>query len=213
MEKIIYTKDELNNAGRDELVGIILSLQDTRKGSIQCGQRYLIKECSCREASIKREEADRAVMDALKQQIQLLVRESELSQNARSKTVPYSEDGEIVSLTKTIAALKKTWMPLYEQYRDGSLSREDFLAKKKEYDAEAARLEQRLDELQSSKNEQDERVRQERKHASQLMCYAEQMELTEEIKEKLIDKVKVYSNNRIEIYWKFESGFSNTGKT
>ena len=118
-----------------------------------------------------------------------------------------------MSLTKNIAALKKTWMPLYEQYRDGSLSREDFLTKKKEYDAEVAKLEQRLDELQNSKNEQDERFQQKRKHASQLMCYAEQMELTEEIKEKLIDKVKVYSNNRIEIYWKFESGFSNTGTT
>ncbi len=188
-------------------------MQDTGKGSIQCGQRYLIKECSCREASIKREDADRAVMDALKQQIQLFVKESELSQNARSRTVPYSADGEIISLTKIIAALKKTWMPLYEQYRDGSLSREDFLAKKKEYDAEAAKLEQRLDELQSSKNEQDERAQQEQKHTSQLMCYAEQMELTEEIKEKLIDKVKVYSNNRIEIYWKFESGFPNTGTT
>ena len=188
-------------------------MQDTGKGSIQCGQRYLIKECSCREASIKREDADRAVMDALKQQIQLFVKESELSQNARSRTVPYSADGEIISLTKIIAALKKTWMPLYEQYRDGSLSREDFLAKKKEYDAEAAKLEQRLDELQSSKNEQDERAQQEQKHTSQLMCYAEQMELTEEIKEKLIDKVKVYSNNRIEIYWKFESGFSDTETT
>ncbi len=188
-------------------------MQDTGKGSIQCGQRYLVKECSCRGASIKREEADRAVMDALKQQIQLFVKESELSQNARSRTVPYSADGEIISLTKTIAALKKTWMPLYEQYRDGSLSREDFLAKKKEYDAEAAKLEQRLDELQNSREEQDERFQQERKHVSQLMCYAEQMELTEEIKEKLIDKVKVYSNNRIEIYWKFESGFSNTGTT
>ena len=33
------------------------------------------------------------------------------------------------------------------------------------------------------------------------------MELTEEIKEKLIDKVKVYSDNRIEICWKFEAGF------
>lgn len=163
--------------------------------------------------SIKREDADRVVIDALKQQIQLFVKESELSQNARSRTVPYSADGEIVSLTKNIAALKKTWMPLYEQYRDGSLSREDFLAKKKEYDVEVAKLEQRLDELQSSKNEQDERSRQEQKHASQLMCYAEQMELTEEIKENLIDKVKVYSNNRIEIYWKFESGFSNTGTT
>ena len=28
MEKMIYTADELNNAGRDELIGIILSLQE-----------------------------------------------------------------------------------------------------------------------------------------------------------------------------------------
>lgn len=33
------------------------------------------------------------------------------------------------------------------------------------------------------------------------------MELTEEIKENLIDSVKVFSNNRMEIHWKFESGF------
>ncbi|MDE7203185.1 MAG: recombinase family protein, partial [Lachnospiraceae bacterium] len=188
-------------------------LQNAGRGIIQCGQRYLVKECSCRGAAIKREEADRAVMDALKQQIQLFVKESKLSQNARDKTIPYSADGEIMSLTKTIAALKKTWMPLYEQYMDGQLSREDFLAKKKEYDTEAEKLEQRLDELQSSQKEQNERSQQEREQASQLMCYAEQMELTEEIKEKLIDKVKVYSNIRIEIYWKFESGFSNTGTT
>jgi hypothetical protein len=36
------------------------------------------------------------------------------------------------------------------------------------------------------------------------------MELTEEIKEKLIDKMKVYSDNRMEICWKFESGFFDT---
>ena len=36
------------------------------------------------------------------------------------------------------------------------------------------------------------------------------MELIEEIKEKLIDKMKVYSDNRIEIYWKFESVFFDT---
>ena len=188
-------------------------LQGDGKGGLRCGQKYLVKECGCRDAVIKRSEADRTVLEALKQQVQLMVKESELSKEAGNRTVTYSEATEIRSLMKTIAALKKTWMPLYEQYRDGSLSREDFLVRKKEYDAEAAKLEQRLDELQSSKNEQDERSRQERKHASQLMCYAEQMELTEEIKEKLIDKVKVYSNNRIEIYWKFESGFSNTGTT
>ena len=45
------------------------------------------------------------------------------------------------------------------------------------------------------------------KNFSQLNCYVDQMELTEEIKEKLIDKVNVYSDNRIEICWNFDSGF------
>lgn len=98
-------------------------------------------------------------------------------------------------------------MPLYEQYTDGKLSREDFLVEKKKYDEETARLEQRLHELQSRQNLQQESNQQAEKNISQLLCYANQMELTEEIKEKLIDKVKVYSYNRIEICWKFESGF------
>lgn len=48
------------------------------------------------------------------------------------------------------------------------------------------------------------------KNISQLRCFADQMELIEEIKEKLIDKMKVYSDNRIEICWKFESVFFDT---
>lgn len=137
----------------------------------------------------------------------MLVKEAELSKNARNKTIPYSEGAEIKTLIKTITTMKKTWMPLYEQYTDGKLSREDFLVEKKKYDEETARLEQRLHELQSRQNLQQESNQQAEKNISQLLCYANQMELTEEIKEKLIDKVKVYSDNRIEICWKFESGF------
>ena len=111
---------------------------------------------------------------------------------------------------KVHATLKKTWMPLYEQYTDGKLSREDFLMEKKKYDEETARLEQWLQELQSRQEIQQENHQQIEKNISQLKCYADQMELTEEIKEKLIDKVKVYSDNRIEICWKFDSGFLDT---
>ena len=121
----------------------------------------------------------------------------------------YATSG-ITTLIKSIATLKKTWMPLYEQYTDGKLSREDFLMEKKKYDEETARLEQRLQELQSRQEIQQENHQQIERNISQLKCYADQMELTEEIKEKLIDKVKVYSDNRIEICWKFDSGFLDT---
>lgn len=177
------------------------------KGILRCNQRYLVKECRCRSAVIRVEETDKVVLTALKQQIQLLVKEAELSKNARNKTIPYSEGAEIATLIKTIATMKKTWMPLYEQYTDGKLSREDFLVEKKKYDEETARLEQRLYELQSRQEIQQESNQQIEKNISQLNCYVDQMELTEEIKEKLIDKVNVYSDNRIEICWNFDSGF------
>ena len=182
-------------------------MQGDGKGILRCNQRYLVKECQCRSATIRHKEANEVVLAALRQQIQLLVKEAELSKNARNKTIPYSKGAEIKTLIKTITTMKKTWMPLYEQYTDGKLSREDFLVEKKKYDKETARLEQRLHELQSRQNLQQESNQQAEKNISQLLCYANQMELTEEIKEKLIDKVKVYSDNRIEICWKFESGF------
>lgn len=185
-------------------------LQGYGKGIIACWQRRYLKESDCRRIRIKKESADNAVLQAVRQQVKLLVREEELSKNVKNRTVLYSEQEEIKILIKTIAAMKKIWMPLYEQYTDGKLSREDFLVEKKKYDEETARLEKRLNELQSRQNLQLENDQQVDKNISQLRCYADQMELTEEIKEKLIDKVKVYSDNKIEICWNFESGFFDT---
>ena len=42
MEKTVYTADELNNASRDDLVGIILSLQENIAGMME--NRELILE-------------------------------------------------------------------------------------------------------------------------------------------------------------------------
>lgn len=182
-------------------------MQKDSKGGLRCNQRYLVKECMCRKAVICIEETDKAVLASLKQQIALLIRETELSKIAKNKAIPYSNGAEIATLIKTIATMKKTWMPLYERYTDGKLSREDFLVEKKKYDEETAKLEQRLQELQSKEELHQDNDQQSERNISQLRCYAEQLELTEEIKEKLIDKVNVYSDNRIEICWNFESGF------
>lgn len=100
-------------------------------------------------------------------------------------------------------------MPLYEQYTDGKLSREEFLLEKKKHEEETRKLEQRIGELKKEQEMRNETGRQEKERGDQLHIFADQMELTEEVKEKLIDKVKVYADNRIEICWKFEAGFSD----
>lgn len=182
-------------------------MQKNGNASLRCNQRYLLKECMCQRAVIGIEEANEAVLSAVKQQINLLVKEGELSKATKNKTAPYTESAEIPTLIKTIVTMKKTWMPLYERYTDGKLSREAFLLEKKKYDEETKKLEQRLQELQSRQKLQQDNDQHIEKNFSQLRCYVEQLELTEEIKHKLIDKVNVYSDNRIEICWNFKSGF------
>lgn len=41
------------------------------------------------------------------------------------------------------------------------------------------------------------------------MAFLEEEELTEDMKDKLIEKVVVYPGNRIEIVWKFEGHLNN----
>ena len=51
--------------------------------------------------------------------------------------------------------------------------------------------------------------RDSQRKADQAMAFLEEEELTEDMKEKLIEKVIVYPGNRIEIVWKFEGHLNN----
>ncbi len=122
---------------------------------------------------------------------------------------PCDVNAEIAALTNAIATMRKTWMPLYEKYSDGILSREAFLIETQKYDEDVKKLETQLSELMYTQSEQNAKIDTMRDDISQLEQYVNQMELTEEIKEKFIDKVMVYGNNRIEIYWKYDIDFSS----
>lgn len=66
------------------------------------------------------------------------------------------------------------------------------------------RMEEELTALrQTQKDEEDMQEGSERK-SCQAMAFLEDDELTEDMKEKLIEKVVIYPHERIEIIWKFE---------
>lgn len=71
------------------------------------------------------------------------------------------------------------------------------------------RMEEELGALkqtqEAEENVQDGSVRK----AEQALMFLEEDELTEDMKEKLIEKVVVYPGNRIEIVWRFEEHLKN----
>ncbi|MCM1286891.1 MAG: hypothetical protein NC240_01175 [Clostridium sp.] len=67
------------------------------------------------------------------------------------------------------------------------------------------KLEEELAALRQTQEEQEGSQRK----ADQTFVFLEEEELTEDMKEKLIEKIIVYLGNRIDIVWKFEGKLNN----
>lgn len=110
---------------------------------------------------------------------------------------------------RSIESAQKSWIALYDKYADGKLEREFFLNEKRQYDADMGKLEEELAALRQAQEEQEIEQEGSQRKADQALVFLEEEELTEDMKEKLIEKVIVYPGNRIEIVWKFEGKLNN----
>ena len=105
---------------------------------------------------------------------------------------------------RSIEAAQKSWIALYDKYADGKLEREFFLNEKKRYDADMKKMEEELAALRQAQEEEETKQENSQRKTDQALAFLDEEELTEDMKEKLIEKVLVYPGNRIEIVWKFE---------
>lgn len=141
-----------------------------------------------------------AVLASVKKEAELFLDRDKLSRQVVKRKSPLSVSDRINSTIKSIEPAQKSWIALYDKYADGKLEREFFLNEKKQYNADMEQLEQELAALRQTQEEQEGSQRK----ADQALAFLDKEELTEDMKEKLIEKVIVYPGKRIEIVWKFE---------
>ena len=65
-------------------------------------------------------------------------------------------------------------------------------------------MEEELAALRHAQEEEETKQENSQRKTDQALAFLDEEELTEDMKEKLIEKVLVYPGNRIEIVWKFE---------
>lgn len=106
-------------------------------------------------------------------------------------------------------ATQKGWFALYDKYADGRLDREIFLNEKKKYDADMERMAEKLAALKQTQEAEESALDGSMRKAKQALMFLEEDELTEDMKEKLIEKVVIYPGNRIEIVWRFKEHLEN----
>lgn len=173
-------------------------------GTSFCKQKSFKTESKCKDVAIRKSNADMAVLAAVKKEAQILLDRDKISRQVMKRNTPLSVSEKIQATVKSIEAAQKGWIALYDKYADGKLDREFFINEKKKYDADMECLEQQLDLLKQAQ-EQEEKVQNgPDKKVYQAMAFLEEEELTEDMKDKQIEKVIIYPGERMEIVWKFE---------
>ena len=149
------------------------------------------------------------MLAAIKKEAELYLDRDKLSRQAVKWNESLSVSDRISAIVKSMEAAQKGWFALYDRYADGKLEREFFLNEKKKYDADMERMEEELAALKQTQEAEESIQGGTKRKAEQAVAFLEEDELTEDMKEKLIEKVVVYPGNRIEILWRFREHLEN----
>lgn len=172
-------------------------------GTVCCKQRSFKTDSACKEIEIRKQDADMAVLAAVKQQAALYLDKNKLPKQVIKRSSSLSVGAKINTLVRATETSQQGWMALYDKYADGKLDRNDFISEKKKYDADMERMEKELPALRQRQEKEQDTQQNSGENAAEALVFLEKNELTEDMKDKLIEKVIVYAEGRIEVVWKF----------
>lgn len=112
-----------------------------------------------------------------------------------------SLEERICSIEKTMEYIDSAWKNIYSEYADRKISKEEYMIQSQEHKQKKQALAEELDRL---KTELKQCKADGTKDSIEVLLqkFRDADELTNEMKEKMIEKVIVYPNNALEIYWK-----------
>lgn len=164
----------------------------------------------CVETTISVKKAEQAILEDIKLKYQTFIdMKTEMENTVRGSVK--SLDEKIASIEKTLEYIDSAWKNIYSDYADRKISKEEYKAQAQEHKEKKQSLAEELEKLkaekkQSTSNSSDNMVE------LLLEKFCDAKELTNEMKSVMIEKVLVYGNNALEIYWKpdFARYFENT---
>ena len=171
----------------------------------RCGQAAFSGIAECRTIHVDRERLENAVLSCTRTMAGMVAAEVSRKKKEWSKTAAIEEETGKLEVEKKRLSSRK--LRLYEDYRSGRITKEQY---RKEYENTASRIleiEKRIPELK----EEIMQVREQMLHMKERETELESLTVLETFdKGKLvavIDSVQVYSEDRIEIVWKMDDWF------
>lgn len=177
-----------------------------------CGFHQKMGRKYCEVNYITFERLDELVLLAINQQFKQMKGELENLERQISKMKPET-NSMISSLKRKIETNREYMRKAYEQLMDEALSKEEYLELKNIYAKEKEEYQNRLQKLESEEQKHRENIIETKKWVERFrQGRITEKQLTREVLEELIDRIYVYPEQKIEIYFKFAEPASKCGK-
>ncbi len=163
----------------------------------------------CTKHTIKVEKLSQAVLQAINLHIDLLIDIDEIirkiNKSSYQKTKNENIDNIINSKQKDISKISNFKMNLYEDWKNGDITKEEYLQYRQKYENNIERLKRNIDRLQKEKYKNHNVNKND--WIEKFIMHRGITELSRDIMMELIDSIYVYEDGNISIKFKFEDEF------
>ena len=172
-----------------------------------CGTYRKKSNKLCTKHTLKIEELENSVLEAIKLHIELLIdTENILDQVNKSKTkqLPNANMDSIKEKKKKeIKRLGNLKKGLYEDWKNEDITREEYLEYKQKYEQDIEKLKDIIVNFDKQKEKQEEIIEGNSQWIDNFKKYKNIFKLDRNITTELIDYIEVYENKKIKIHFKF----------
>ncbi|MCI8560834.1 MAG: hypothetical protein HFH03_06920 [Dorea sp.] len=178
-----------------------------KKEKYLCRSRTQEAENDCQKVEVSRAELEGAVLEQVRVMADMLMEERAVRREVRKGDRAAELEGRIADCAKETARWKGMKMRLYERYRAGEISREDYVERIETGRAWMEELERVMCEAQAELDRAREVFGSEGVTDEELVGLSELEVFDKERLKVLIEKVVVYEADAVEIVWKVGNPF------
>ena len=191
---------------------------NTRKdGSIdryavyECCRRKKLYDLSCPQRSIRKAVVDKTVEEAIRFHIRTFLDTEQviakLNRSPKGRAAASDIQNHIREKQRRISKIERLSTGIYEDYREGILNEEEYLAIRSQYGEEKEGLLKEVDALMLAETEHEADYHSTGSLADIVRKYAEFPELNREIVEAFIADIRVHTDSHLTITFAFEDEF------
>lgn len=172
-----------------------------------CGTYRKKSNKLCTKHTIKVEELENAVLEAINLHIQLLVDSEKLLEQMNHSRTKKLADENMENMKqekeKEIHKLRNLKRCLYEDWKNNDITREEYLEYKEKYEQDIERIKEIITNLDEQKEKQEEIINGNSRWIENFKLHKNITELDRDIIIELIDYIEVHENKKITIHFKF----------